>query len=84
MGAETALSVLPHQGPREQPRPRPRPLSINDRDRVLCAIGLLEDTHMSIHASEGNTVERAALCRILEKLYNMLPVGAEPVTESEP
>lgn len=57
----------PFHGPREVMRRGP--LTEEQRDKILCAIGLLEDAQVSIHDALGDSVERTTVCRVLERLY---------------
>jgi hypothetical protein len=67
--ATCTLRVLPHQGPRELLVPRL--LTREQRDKVLCAIGFLEDVQMSIRAAHGDSSERTTICQALAKLHQI-------------
>ncbi len=49
-------------------------LTDDQRDKVLCAIGWLEDAQFSLHQQHGDSTHRTTICRTLERLYNVLPL----------
>lgn len=70
----SGTTVGPWEGPREPLRFRL--LTVDQRDKVLGAIGFLEDAQVSILAAEGNSAQRTTICQALAKLYNL----TSPVT----
>ena len=68
-GSEGGVIVQRLEGPREPLLPRL--LTREQRDKVLCAIGFLEDAQMSMRSAHGDSEERTTICQALAKLYGI-------------